>query len=100
MKNANYTIGNRIRDLLACSEVPEPTALPRTSHQCVINGKTLNHTTDFKLHSRKHRSSHSMTQIQHTVLETLHTDFLAMVVHKKYQQHLQDLFPLPRTYSK
>jgi len=25
MKNSNYTIGNRTRDLLACSTVPQPT---------------------------------------------------------------------------
>jgi len=50
MKNANDTVGNRTRDLVACSAVPEPIALPRTSRQCVL---TLNHTTDFKLHSPK-----------------------------------------------
>jgi hypothetical protein len=31
MKNSNYTIGNRTRDLPACSSVPQPTAPPRTS---------------------------------------------------------------------
>jgi hypothetical protein len=29
MKYANDTIGNRTRDLLACSVLPQPTALPR-----------------------------------------------------------------------
>jgi len=29
MKNSNDTIGNRTRDLPACSAVPQPTALPR-----------------------------------------------------------------------
>jgi len=29
MKKSNDTIGNRTRDLPACSAVPEPTALPR-----------------------------------------------------------------------
>ena len=29
MKNSNDTIGNRTRDLTACSAVPQPTALPR-----------------------------------------------------------------------
>ena len=29
MKNSNETIWNRTRDLLACSAVPQPTALPR-----------------------------------------------------------------------
>jgi len=29
MKNFNDTIGNRNRDLLTCSAVPQPTALPR-----------------------------------------------------------------------
>jgi len=30
IKNSSDTIGNRIRDLLACSAVPQPTAPPRT----------------------------------------------------------------------
>jgi len=29
MKNSNDTIGNRTRDLLACSTVPQPTVPPR-----------------------------------------------------------------------
>jgi len=29
MNNSNYTIGNRARDLPACSAVPQSTALPR-----------------------------------------------------------------------
>ena len=29
MKNSNDTIGNRTRDLLTCSAVPQPTALRR-----------------------------------------------------------------------
>ena len=28
MKNSNDTIGNRTRDLLACSAVPQPTTAP------------------------------------------------------------------------
>jgi len=28
MKNSNYTIGNRTRNLPACSAVPQPTAPP------------------------------------------------------------------------
>jgi hypothetical protein len=31
MKNSNDTIGNRTRDLPACSAVPQPTATPRAS---------------------------------------------------------------------
>jgi hypothetical protein len=30
MKNSSYTRGNRTRDLLACSTMPQPTAPPRT----------------------------------------------------------------------
>ena len=39
MKKSNGTIGNRTRDLLACSAVPQPTALPRapiTTLDCVL----------------------------------------------------------------
>ena len=38
MKKSNDTIGNRTRDLPACSAVPQPTALPRAPH---INIKPL-----------------------------------------------------------
>ena len=34
MKNSNDTIGNRTRDLLACSAVPQPTAQPRAPIIC------------------------------------------------------------------
>ena len=32
MKNSNDTIGNRTRDLPACSAVPQPTAPPRVTN--------------------------------------------------------------------
>ena len=32
MKNSNYIIGNRTRDLLACGAVPQPTATTRNPH--------------------------------------------------------------------
>ena len=35
MKNSNDTIGNRTRDLPACSAVPQPTAPTRTPHKNV-----------------------------------------------------------------
>jgi hypothetical protein len=52
--NSNGTIGNRTRDLPACSAVPQPTALPRaplTSLELIIfwrgpiNGLCLSHST-------------------------------------------------------
>jgi len=36
MKYSNDTIGNRTRDLPACSAVPQPTAPPRTPFHCVV----------------------------------------------------------------
>jgi hypothetical protein len=33
MKNSNNTIGNRTRNLPACSAMPQPTALPRVPHR-------------------------------------------------------------------
>jgi len=36
MKNSNDIIGNRTRDLLACSAVPQPTAPPHTPFHCVV----------------------------------------------------------------
>jgi hypothetical protein len=35
-KKSSGTIGNRTRDLLACSVVPEPTASPRSLLSCII----------------------------------------------------------------
>jgi hypothetical protein len=35
MKNSNYTIGNQTRDLLTCSAVPQPTALPRAPYYLI-----------------------------------------------------------------
>ena len=35
MKNSNDTIGNRTRDLLTCSAVPQPTVPPRSPIQWV-----------------------------------------------------------------
>jgi len=39
MKNYNDTIGNRIRDLRACSAMPEPTAPPRAPQYMVYADK-------------------------------------------------------------
>ena len=41
MKNSNDTIGNRTRNLSACSAVPQPTAPPRANgYSNVVNIKT------------------------------------------------------------
>ena len=37
MKNSGDTIGNRTRDLPACSAVPQPTAPPRALHLYIYN---------------------------------------------------------------
>jgi len=37
MKNSNDTIGNRTRDLPACSAVPQPTAPPRAPLAYVLH---------------------------------------------------------------
>ena len=39
MKISNNTIGNRTRNLSACSAVPQPTASPRASSVMKINGR-------------------------------------------------------------
>jgi len=41
MKNSNKTIGNRTRDLLACSAVPEPTALLQCPIDYYVKGKAI-----------------------------------------------------------
>jgi hypothetical protein len=50
MKNSNDTIGNRTRDLLACSAVPQPTVPPRapTLHKgCKNTGRQNPVATEF-----------------------------------------------------
>ena len=42
MKNSSDTIGNRTRDLPACSAVPQPTALPRTPRVISTGRKIIN----------------------------------------------------------
>jgi len=39
IKNSNDTIGNRTRDLPACSAVPQPTALPRVPVLCTVRSQ-------------------------------------------------------------
>jgi len=41
MNNCNDTIGNRIRNLLACSTVPQPSAPPHTSQMILIKGHKI-----------------------------------------------------------
>jgi hypothetical protein len=38
MKNSNDTIGNQTRELLTCSAVPQPTALPRAPGSSSVLG--------------------------------------------------------------
>ena len=40
MKNSSDTVGNRTRDLPACSSVPQPTAPPRASRRTVRSQKS------------------------------------------------------------
>jgi len=41
IRNSIDPIGSRIRDLPACSTVPQPTAPPRTNAQCEQNTESL-----------------------------------------------------------
>ena len=49
MKNSNETIGNRTRDLPACSAVPTPTAPPRTPKSKLYQ-LNLYDSTDYRLY--------------------------------------------------
>jgi hypothetical protein len=42
MKNSNDTIGNRTRDLPACSAVPQPTVPPRANSFLIVPEKSQN----------------------------------------------------------
>jgi len=43
MQKSNDTIGNRTRDLPACTAVPQPTAPPRDPNNTVPLGKNIGH---------------------------------------------------------
>ena len=65
MKNFNDTIGNRTRDLLACSAVPQPIAPPRApSHIIHSRPKSYNlHINVCESHHTIHRLSKSFIHI-------------------------------------
>ena len=44
MKNSDDTIGDRTRDLPACSAVPQPTALLRAPKKCGVSGISIEET--------------------------------------------------------
>ena len=52
MKNSNDTIGNRTRDLLTCSAVPQPTAPPRSPPPFVITPSLLEQKVMFRVCTR------------------------------------------------
>ena len=47
MKNSNETIGNRTRNLPACSAVPQPTKLPRTPDRLTLTTKNSEFVSGF-----------------------------------------------------
>ena len=49
MKNSSDNIGNRTRDLPACSAVPQPTVPPRASHLHKYEMKIANMQSDLKM---------------------------------------------------
>ena len=50
MKNSNDTIGNRTRDLSACSEVPQPSVPPRAPALKAQSDEMMKRTSTPKLH--------------------------------------------------
>jgi hypothetical protein len=68
MKNTNHTIGNRTRDLPACSAVPQPTALPRTPIIDVTTSKFMQEEVIFCGSTAQTVRWHTITYIHtHTV---------------------------------
>jgi len=57
MKNSNDNTGNRTRNLLTCSSVPQPTELPRAPPSTSIHQKLRRHITKFETHSTTVRTS-------------------------------------------
>jgi len=110
MKNYNYIIGNRTRDLPNCRAVPQPTAPPRAplSPTCVQRKLTVRDLYDLKikvLNATKHRltnwpagdangslgltmnSSHLMVlegSATLFVLTNVHTHIYIIIIHYMY----------------
>jgi len=70
MKNSNDTIGNRTRDLPACSAVPQPTAPPRvpdtTLHSLFYLETALHVSGGTSTHHQERKQLH----LQHLVFGT------------------------------
>ena len=49
MKNSSDTIGNRTRDVPACSAVPQPTAPPRAPKRYINEDKIVPNTDNFMI---------------------------------------------------
>ena len=72
MKNSNDTIGNRTRDLLTCSAVPQPTAPPRSlyvtfkvpSYNHFCRGKAISVAYSECVYSLRYRAHNANTYLQ------------------------------------
>jgi hypothetical protein len=69
MKNSNDTIGNRNRDLPACSAMPQPTAPPGAPHFYVQFQKQ---TLIFYLQTTRHGADDTVTALCHVMPSVLH----------------------------
>ena len=66
MKNSNYTIGNRTRDLLTCSAVPQPTAPPRSPIQVV---DIVKYVTEQRIKRLRHRNRMKDIRLVHIITD-------------------------------
>ena len=102
MKNSNDNIGNRTRDLPACSAVPQPTALPRApAHGSVHRNNILVYNSNkmhksqslFNLTTALHISGATVTHLQeHKTTVTTASGNLAYATHNT----LRSVPTLPR----
>jgi hypothetical protein len=68
MKNSNDTIGNRTRDLPACSVVPQPTVSPRAPLKPAIKLNLEPITCRYILYTYMHATKHTRTSANYIIL--------------------------------
>ena len=69
MKISSDTIGNRTRDLPACSTVPQPTVQPRTPYlYVVVTNVDMIYETGYQTRSGNSSTTTRLAEIQHAVL--------------------------------
>ena len=102
MKNSNDTVGNRTRDLPACSAVPQPTAPPRgPQNKSIVSYILIFIFLDMKLEAKDSGSNlnpHSLSSVRSYFLHEDSLDLLGgrgIVAKLLHLPHFRTIFFLP-----